>query len=102
MTTAKTRTLSEGRDAELLRLEADCRALEAGMADADQDGRDALTDRAEAIRWRIAHLRAHTPAGMAAKARLLLEAVLTGEAGWSEPLARGLLADLERQERKQA
>lgn len=102
MTRVKTETPARGRDAELLQLEADRLGLEATMAEADEAGRDALTDRGEAIRWRMAHLRAHTPAGMAAKVRLLSEAAETGGAVWGEPLAKGLIADLERLERLQA
>lgn len=95
----KTQTETAGRDAEILGLEADYLGLEAAMAEADEAGRDALTDSGSEIRRRIAHLRAHTPDGMAVKARLLLEAARTGGADWDEPLAKGLLADLERLQR---
>ena len=101
-TKSKTRNHAGNRDADLLALEADYLAIEAAMADAGEAARDAATDRGMAIRWRMAHRRAHTPAGMAAKARLLVEAAATGGAEWHEPLARGLLADIERLGRLQA
>ena len=103
MTTSKTRTeiapapaIAPVRrdDERLLGLEAEYLRLDS--AEGDQDYRDRLSARADEIRWRIADMPAHGPAGMAVKVRILLDSARTGAADWDEPVCEGLLADLER------
>ena len=101
----------DGDDADLLALVAQYHqhadnfdavflAKESGLA--TEDDVTACREQNEKLALQIAAIPALTMAGIMAKTRIALEAITHGSAEWDEPIAFGLLADMDRMRSRMA